>query len=60
MVVGIERLGATGGASSSPTKRERDSADVIAYQCIQMLVLRKARDSAVLEGLVWGEGRQGL
>ncbi len=26
MVVGIERFGATGGASSSPTKSERDSA----------------------------------
>ena len=36
MVVGMAVLGATGGASSSPTKSERDSA--------------------VLEGLVQGEG----
>ena len=42
----------------SPTKSEWDSADVKAYKCIQMLVLRKARDSAVLKGLVWGEGRR--
>lgn len=27
MVVGMEVLGATGGASSSPTKSERDSAE---------------------------------
>ena len=27
MVVGMERVDATGGASSSPTKSERDSAD---------------------------------
>ena len=31
----------------SPTKSEGDSADVKAYKCIQMLALRKARDSAV-------------
>ena len=43
MVVGIERFGATGGASSSPTKSERDSANVKAYKHTQTLALRKAR-----------------
>ena len=31
MVVGMERFGATGGASSSPTKSERDSAVLEGY-----------------------------
>ena len=42
MAVEMTRFGATGGASSSPTKSERDSADVKAYQRIQMIALRKA------------------
>ena len=41
MAVEMTRFGATGGASSSPTKSERDSADVKAYKCIQMIALRK-------------------
>ena len=41
-LVETTRIGATGGASSSPTKSERYSADVKAFKCIQMLALRKA------------------
>ena len=43
MVVGIERFGATGGASSSPTKSEGDSANTKLYKRTQALALRKAR-----------------
>ena len=49
MVVGMEVLGATGGASSSPTKSEGDSANTKLYKHTQTLALRKAR------GIVLGD-----
>ena len=52
-VVEMERFGATGGASSSPTKSERDSANTKPYKHTQTLALRKVGwDSAGLGGLV--------
>ena len=41
MVVGMEKFGATGGASSSPTKSEGDSANTKLYKHTQTLALRK-------------------
>ena len=41
-LVETTRIGATGGASSSPTKSERDSANTKPYKHTQTLTLRKA------------------
>ena len=46
MVVGMERFGATGGASSSPTKSGWDSADVKPYMHTDTRPTKSGWDSA--------------